>query len=382
MDWMKKLRDELIDIIEWIDDPHKTLVWRFPRYRNEIKWHAKLIVRPGQQAVFVSEGQVADIFGPGTYTLDTKNLPILRTILSWPYGFESPFKAEVYFISTRQLTGLKWGTPNPIMMRDPDFGPVRLRAFGTYNVQCTDPRALLEQLVGTDADFEIDELSEMVRSFIISSFADVVGSADVAALDLAANYQELAEQTRQKVMAELDDEYGLTLPQLFIVNVSLPEEVEKALDTRSSMGVIGDMARYQQYQMGQAMTKAAENQAGGGAAEGMGLGVGFAMAGQMMNQQGNMNAMPVPGAQQQSAGGTMAAPPPPPMPMAVWHLAEDGRTLGPFTAPQLAELVTQGRLQRTTPIWRAGFADWQAAGQVPEVANLLGPPPPPAPPAG
>ena len=382
MDWMKKLRDELIDIIEWVDDPHKTLVWRFPRYRNEIKWKAKLIVRPGQQAIFVSEGQVADIFGPGTYTLETKNLPILRTILSWPYGFESPFKAEVYFVSTRQLTGLKWGTPNPIMLRDPDFGPVRLRAFGTYNLQCTDPRALLEQLVGTDADFETDELSEMVRSFIISSFADVVGSSDVAALDLAANYQELAEQTRQKVMGNLGTEYGLTLPQLFIVNVSLPEEVEKALDTRSSMGVIGDMARYQQYQMGQAMTKAAENQAGGGAAEGMGLGVGFAMAGQMMNQQGNMNAMPIPGAAPPQAGGAVAAPPPPPVPVAVWHVAEDGRTLGPFTAAQLGELVAQGRLQRTTPIWRAGFADWQVAGQVPEVANLMGPPPPPATPAG
>ena len=378
MDWMKHLRNELIDIVEWVDDPQNTLVWRFPRYRNEIKWKAKLIVRPGQMAVFVSEGQIADVFSPGTYTLDTKNLPILRTILSWPYGFESPFKAEVYFVSTRQLTGLKWGTPNPIMMRDADFGPIRLRAFGTYNLQCRDPRALLEQLVGTDSNFETDELRELIRSLIVSSFADVVGSSNVAALDLAANYQELAEQVRQRVLDAVDDEYGLDMPQLFIVNVSLPEEVEKALDTRSSIGVIGDMNRFQQYQMGQAMVRAAENQGGGGAAEGMGLGMGFAMANQMAQQMGGQPMVAgAPTAGPAGAGGAM--PPPVPMqPVVQWHVVEAGRSTGPYSAQQLAELVGQGRLTRESLVWRAGFSGWLASSDVPEVASMFGPPPPPA----
>ena len=376
MDWLEKLRKELVDIVEWIDDPHKTLVWRFPRYRNEIKNGAKLIVRPGQVAIFVSEGRLADVFTPGTHDLTTKNLPILRTLLSWPYGFESPFKAEVYFVSTRQLTGLKWGTPNPIMMRDPDFGPIRLRAYGTYNLQCTDPRALLEQLVGTDAEFEVDELAEMLRSFIVSAFADVVGSANVAALDLAANYQELADQVRRKVLEQVREEYGLDVPQLLFVNVSLPEEVEEALDTRSSMGVIGDMGRFQQYQMGKAVTEAASNPAGGGAAEGMGLGVGFAMAQQVMNQQ-----MAAQGAAGAPVGGVALPPPPPAAPVAIWYLVDAGRTVGPFTAVQLAEMVAQGQLTRESMVWRAGFAGWQSAEQTPEVVSLFGPPPPPAAPA-
>ncbi len=379
---LDRLRLELIDIIEWIDDPHATLVWRFPRYRNEIKHGAKLIVRPGQVAILVNEGQLADVFGPGTHTLETKNVPILRTLQSWATGFESPFKCEVYFVSTRQITGLKWGTPNPIMMRDADFGPIRLRAFGTYNVQCKDPRALLEQLVGTDAQFEADEVAEMLRSFIASSFADVVGSANVAALDLAANYTELADSVRQKVVADLGGEYGLDLPQLFIVNVSLPEQVEKALDTRTSIGVIGDMTRYQQYQMGEAMRAAAENPAGGGAAEGMGLGAGFAMASAMANQmnaaQQQPQMSPVGAPMVPMAPAAMTPPPPPPAPMPTWYIAESGNTLGPFTAPQLAELVAQGRLLRETPVWRAGFAAWQQAGEVPEIGTLLGPPPAPA----
>jgi len=268
------------------------------------------------------------------------------------------------------------------MMRDPDFGPIRLRAFGTYNLQCRDPRALLEQLVGTDSNFETDELRELIRSFIVSTFADVVGTANVAALDLAANYQEIAETVREKVVASIDDEYGLTLPQLFIVNVSLPEEVEKALDTRSSMGVIGDMDTFQQYQMGQAMVRAAENPSGGGAAEGMGMGMGFAMANQMVNQMGGraMGGQPVQPGQMAGrpvgAGGQMP-PPVPVQPMIAWHVVEGGRSIGPFNAPQLAELVAQGRLTRESSVWRAGFSGWLQASDVPEVAGMLGPPPPP-----
>ena len=380
MSWMERLRHELIDIIEWIDDPHQTLVWRFPRHRNEIKHGAKLIVRPGQTAVMVSEGQIADVFQPGTHTLETKNLPILRTILSWPYGFESPFKCEVYFVSTRQISGLKWGTPNPIMMRDADFGPVRLRAFGTYNLQCQDPKQLLEQLVGTDGEFEADEVSELIRSVVVSSFADVVGSANIAALDLASKYSEIGEAVRAKVVAEIAGEYGLDMPQFFLVNVSLPEEVEKALDTRSSIGVIGDMTKFQQYQMGEAMRAAAENPSGGGASEGIGLGAGFAMAQAMANQMMQRQAA-APGpavAAVPGAGGAAApvAPPPlPPMAQAVWHAAVQGRSQGPFTAAQLAELIAQGQVERDTLVWKAGFANWTPASEVGEVAQLFGPPP-------
>ncbi len=276
-----KLRNELVDIIEWVDNTNRTLVWRFPRYQNEIKNGAQLIVRPGQKAVFVYRGQLADVFEPGNYQLQTENLPILSTLQGWKYGFNSPFKSEVYFVSTRQITDLKWGTPNPIVLRDADFGPVRIRAFGTYTVKGVDPKALLKELVGTDAEFDADEITELVRSIIVTAFADLIGSSKVAVLDLAAHYRELSENLRKLVVERVDDEYGLDIPQLMIVNVSLPEEVEKAVDTRSSIGIVGDMNKFQQFQMGQALTAAANNPAGGGATEGMGLGLGFAMANRM-----------------------------------------------------------------------------------------------------
>ncbi|MEX0715495.1 MAG: SPFH domain-containing protein [Planctomycetaceae bacterium] len=370
-----KLRNELIDIIEWVDDSRHTLVWRFPRYHNQIKNGAQLIVRPGQSAVFVHRGQVADVFEPGHYTLATDNLPLLSTLQGWKYGFDSPFKAEVYFVSTRQVTDLKWGTPNPIMLRDADFGPVRLRAFGTYTLKAIDPKALLTELVGVDSEFETDEINELMRSVIATAFADMLGKSKIAALDLAAHYRDMSEDLRKTVCERIDDEYGLEVPQLFIVNVSLPEAVEKALDTRSSMGVIGDMQQFQQYQMGQAMLEAAQNPAGGGAAEGMGLGMGFAMANRMVGAGGGMG------------GGTMgggAAPPSPPAAVA-WHVAVDGQTRGPFTPQQMAAGIASGEVTAATQVWSAGLPGWLPAGQTPQLANQFAaatPPPPPAPPAG
>jgi membrane protease subunit (stomatin/prohibitin family) len=356
-----KLRAELIDIIEWIDDDRHTLVWRFPRYQNEIKNGAQLIVRPGQMAVFVHRGQIADVFEPGNYVLKTDNVPILATLQGWKHGFNSPFRSEVYFVSTRQVTDLKWGTPNPIMLRDADFGPVRLRAFGTYALKCTEPKALLKELVGTDGVVEADEVSELMRSIIMTAFADMLGESKVAALDLAANYHEMSEQLRKTVVDRVDDEYGLDVPQLFIVNISLPEAVEKALDTRTSMGVIGDLNRFQQFQMGQAMTAAAANP-GGGAAEGMGLGMGFAMANQMAQ---NLNR----------AGG----PVPPPLPTEAWHIATGDQTQGPFSSAQIAEGIASGRIAGTTLLWNAGLSGWTAAGQLPQFAARFSAPPPPPP---
>lgn len=361
-----KLRAELIDIVEWVDDSRHTLVWRFPRYNNQIKNGAQLIVRPGQIAVFVHRGEIADVFEPGHYELKTDNLPILSTLAGWKYGFDSPFKAEVYFVSTKQITDLKWGTPNPIMLRDPEFGPIRIRAFGTYALKAVDARALLKELVGTDSAVETDEVTELLRSMITSTFADVLGSSNIAALDLASRYQEFGETLRMAVQERVDDEYGLEIPQLFIVNISLPEAVEKALDTRSSMGVIGDMNKFQQYQMGEAMTAAAENPSGGGAAEGMGLGLGFAMAGRMMQ----------PG----MAGGAPGMAPPPPPPAAVaWHVAVDGQTRGPFSPQQMAAGISSGEVTPDTMVWSQGMAAWQAAGQVPQLSTSFQTPPPPPP---
>lgn len=357
-----KLRGELIDIIEWVDDSRHTLVWRFPRYQNEIKNGAQLIVRPGQVAVFVTQGKIADAFEPGHYELTTRNLPLLSTLAGWKYGFDSPFKSEVYFVSTRQVTDLKWGTQNPIMLRDPDFGPIRLRAFGTYSLKAREAKVLLKELVGTDGVFATDELETLLRSIIGTAFSELLAKSQIAALDLAQNYQRLSEQLRAAVIEKIDDEYGLDLPQLAIVNVSFPEEVEKALDARTSMGVLGDLGRYQQYQVGKSLPEIGK--AGGAAGEGMGLGVGFALAQQMARGLGGASA----------AGGGGPPPPPPP---AAWHVAEAGVTHGPWSAAELEQAIAAGRVRGETLVWTAGMASWTPAATVPALAARLGPPPPP-----
>lgn len=364
MGLLDKLRGELIDIIEWVDDSRHTLAWRFPRYQNEIKNGAQLIVRPGQMAVFVHRGEIADAFEPGHFELKTDNLPILGTLQGWKYGFNSPFRAEVYFVSTRQITDLKWGTPNPIMLRDADFGPIRLRAFGTYTLKAADPKILLKELIGTDGSFQVDEINELMRSIISSAFADLVAKSKISALDLSANYRELGEQLRKTTTERIDDEYGLDVPLLNIVNVSFPEEVEKALDTRTSMGVVGDVGKYQQFQMGKAILEAAQNPARGGAADGLGMGVGLAMA----NRMG-----------QAAGGGAMAAPPPPP-PAAVWHVAVNGQTQGPYGLEQVVQGIQAGQVTPQTLVWNPSLTGWTAAGQVPQLGTYFAPAPPPLPP--
>lgn len=366
-----KIRAEFIDIIEWIDDTRHTLVWRFPRYQNEIKNGAKLIVRPGQMAIFVSEGQLADIFDSGTHDLTSANLPILSTLKGWKYGFNSPFKSEVYFVSTRPVTDLKWGTPNPIMLRDPEFGPIRIRAFGTYVLKASDPKALLTEIVGTDGEVSTDEVTELVRSIIVESFTDLLGSSKVAALDLASRYRDLAAELRKMVAERIDDEYGLECPQMMIVNIALPEEVEKALDTRTKMSVLGDLDRFQQYQMGEAMTMAAANPSSGGASDGLGLGIGLAMAGRMM-----------PGMNIGAPNTTMPNTTMPALPSApTWYIAEQGTTHGPFSVQQMLDAIARQQLQATTVVWTAGMANWIAAGQLPQFAAYFQAPPPAPPPA-
>src|SRR5262245_29406003 len=362
----EKLRAELIDIIEWVDDSRQTLVWRFPRYHNEIKNGAQLIVRPGQVAIFVNQGRIADVFEPGQYQLTTQNLPVLSTIMGWKYGFNSPFKAEVYFVTTRQVTDLKWGTPNPIMLRDPDFDPTRLRAFGTYALKCADPKILLKELVGTDGVVDTNELETLLRSVIGNAFADLLGKSQTAALDLARNYQSLSEQLRKEVITRVDDEYGLDVPMLAIVNISFPEEVEKALDTRTSMGVIGDLGRYQQYQVGKAIPEMAARGGGGVAGDAMGIGVGLSMGQQMARNFGG-------------GGGAVGAGTPPPPP-AAWHVAQGGATQGPFSPQQILEGIAAGRIGRDTLLWSAGMGGWSPAASVGDFAARFAAPPPPPPP--
>lgn len=363
MGLLEKLRSELVDIIEWVDHTKDLLVWRFPRYHNQIKNGAQLIVRPGQVAVFVHRGKLADVFEPGHYDLSTSNLPLLATLQGWAYGFDSPFKSEVYFVNTRQVTDLKWGTPNPIMLRDADFGPVRLRAFGTYALKVSSASALLTELVGAGEDFEASEIHELVRSIIHTSFADMLGKSQIAALDLASNYQRLSEQLRQEVVARVAEEYGLDVPQLFIVNISLPEAVEKALDSRTSMSVIGDMSQWQQYQVGNAMTTPGAA-AGEWAGAGVGMGVGMAMA------------------QRATTSAAGMAPPPPPATTgaALWHVLINGNPQGPYPMDQIAALVANNTLTPSTFVWTAGMTNWAHAGGVPALSPLLGASPPPAPP--
>jgi membrane protease subunit (stomatin/prohibitin family) len=270
---------QFIEVIEWLDDSGNTLVYRFPVRDQEIKNGAQLIVRESQSAVFVYEGQIADQFPPGRYTIDGGNTPILSKLGAWKYGFNSPFKSEVYFVSTKQFQDLKWGTPNPVMMRDPDFGMVRLRAFGIYSIRVADPQAFLKEITGTNARFVTEDVEGQLKRTLVSSFSDALGEAKIAALDLASNYDELGTFMRGKMNDDFKS-WGLELTKFVIENISLPQEVEAAMDKRTSMGVIGDVGRYTQFQAADAMRDAAQNPSGG-AGTGAGLGAGFAVGNAM-----------------------------------------------------------------------------------------------------
>ena len=268
-----RLFGEFVDVIEWTDDSSNTMVYRFERYGNEIKYGAKLIVREGQTAVFVNEGQVADVLGPGTWELETKNLPVLTTLQNWRHGFKSPFKAEVYFCSMRRFTDLKWGTKHPLMLRDPEFGGLRVRAFGSYGTRITDPLLFVREIVGTEGVFTTDEISNQLRNLVTSRFGSIVGGAEIPVLDMAANYDQLGELLTDRIAPEFA-EYGLELTRVLVENISLPPKVSEALDERTSRGLTGNLDDYVKYQTGGAIKAAAENPGGGTAAAGVGAGLG------------------------------------------------------------------------------------------------------------
>ncbi|WP_299358123.1 SPFH domain-containing protein [uncultured Paracoccus sp.] len=379
------LTGEFIDVIEWTDDTRDTMVWRFQTRGNAIKYGAKLTVREGQAAVFVHEGQIADVFGPGLYMLETNNMPVLTRLQHWHHGFRSPFKSEIYFVNTTRFNNLKWGTRNPIIARDPEFGPVRLRAFGTYSMRVTDPARFMAEIVGTDGEFTSDEISFQLRNIIVQEFSRMIAGSGIPVLDMAANTQQLGEVVARAI-APAVGQYGLTIPEFYIENISLPDEVEKMLDKRTSIGIVGDLDRFSQYAQGEAMLNASTRDGGMGAGLGAGMGAALGMgmgARQLGWQQGPWGtaAQPMPSMQPQ-----MQPPPQPGMiaaqattPDTVWHVAIDGAAQGPFGRSDLGRMMKAGQFTRDTLVWAPGQDGWLAADEVPALAQLFTMLPPPLP---
>jgi len=302
MGLMNFIKGQLIDIIEWNEDARDVLSWRFPDEDKEIKNGAQLVVRESQVAQFIYLGQFGDVFSPGTHTLTTANIPILSSLKGWKYGFESPFKADVYYVSVRLFTGNRWGTANPVMMRDQDFGIVRLRAFGSYDFRIIDPKLFLREVAGTDNEFRMEEFSEAMRSRIVSVFSDALASSKIPALDVAMRYSELGDALLPIINPALQGKYGIEMTSFIVENISVPPEVEQAIDKRSSMAAVGNLNDYVKYQMAQGMEH------GGGGAGGVAseMAVGWAMAQQMMQQQGGVMGQTTPPAAPSQGGAAPA----------------------------------------------------------------------------
>ncbi|HWV99380.1 MAG TPA: SPFH and helix-turn-helix domain-containing protein [Candidatus Acidoferrum sp.] len=308
MGLMDYLKTQFLEIIQWEDDSRDTISYRYPDMNKEIKRGAQLIVRESQVAQFVYLGQFGDTFGPGKWSLTTDNIPILSTLKGWKYGFESPFKADVYFVTTRLFTGNKWGTSNPVMMRDHDLGVVRVRAFGTFDFHVIDPKLFLKEVAGTDDHFRLDEFADTMRSRIVSVFSDALAAANVPVLDVAARYQELGAALLPLINPAVTSKYGIEISSFVLENVSVPPEVEQAIDKRSSMSVVGNLNDYVKFQLAQGMEK---GEGSGTATAGAGLGAGLALGQQMAQAfaaQGNPTAPagsvppPAPPASASSAG--------------------------------------------------------------------------------
>jgi membrane protease subunit (stomatin/prohibitin family) len=358
------LSGQFIDVIAWIDDSRDTMVWRFEREGHEIKYGAKLTVREGQTAVFIHEGQLADVFSPGLYELETNNMPILTSLQHWDHGFQSPFKSEIYFVNTTRFNDQKWGTQNPIICRDPEFGPVRLRSFGSYSMRVADAAVFMREIVGTDGEFTADEISTQIRNIIVQETSQILAKSGIPVLDMAANTADLGKLIATAIAPKIAD-YGLNIPEFYIENISLPDAVEQVLDKRTSIGVAGDLSKYMQFAAAEAM---GQPTSGFGAMAGMGMAAGL---GAQMAASGPWGAVPA----------AAAAPPPaPPATGKLWHLAENGTTQGPFTQADLAAQASTGSLTRSTLVWTAGQDGWKAAAET-ELAALFAMIPPPPPPA-
>jgi len=347
---------ELIDIIEWIDETGDTMVSRFARPKNEIKNGAQLIVRPGQMALFVDQGKIADVFQPGRHELVTANLPLLSTLRGWKYGFQSPFKAEIIFVNTKQFTNRKWGTGNPVIVRDPELGPVRLRAFGTFAVRVTDPARLVRELVGTNSVFLIDEISDQLRDLVVAKLSGALADGDFSVYDLAKNYTALGGRVLERVAPQFQ-QYGLEITQIVVENVSVPAEVEAAIDQRSKMRVLGDLDAYAKLQSADALRDAARNPSGGASA-GVGIGMGAAMAQRAMTPPPALPLTP--------------ASEPPPIPQDAWYYVVAGERRGPVDRSTLTQQTKAGTVTAQTLVWKQGMAEWTQLAKVTELSGIVG----------
>ncbi|RUM41312.1 MAG: antifreeze protein [Desulfocapsa sp.] len=344
---------QFIDVIEWIDETHDTMVYQFPRYNNEIKFGAKLIVRPSQIAIFVDGGEIADVLENGTYELDTKNIPIMTTLNHWDHGFNSPFKAEVYFFNTKQFINLKWGTKSPIIVRDPEFGMVRLRAFGTYSIRITDPELFMKEIMGTDPLFEIGEVELQLKNIIAARFASVVSALDISILDMSANYEKMNTLLETHINDEFNA-YGLELSSIYVESITLPKEVEKALDTRSSRELTGNLDEHLKYQSANALEL--ENGGSSTISDAMGMGLGITLG----------NAM----------SKTISQTPPPlnDEKTILYYVEVDGNSQGPYGYESLQDMLSKKQIDADTLIWHANMDGWGKIKD--EIQDLFDTPPP------
>ena len=337
---------ELIDIIEWNDDSDDTMAWRFSRPKSEIKNGAQLIVRPGQMAILVDQGKIADVFQPGRHELTTANMPLLSSFRGWKYGFESPFKADVLFLATKQFVGRKWGTANPIILNDKDLGPVRLRAYGTYAVRVADGRRFVEEIVGATSLFTVDQIGDQVRDIVVAKVSGALAESNITVYDLSTKYDEIGASAQREIAGQVK-QIGLEVAQLVIENVSLPPEVEATIDQKTRMNMLDNLDRYTRLQSADAIRDAARNP-NGGAAAGIGIAVGAALG------------------QRTGAGAPPAALEPPPLPTTMWYYAVGSERRGPV---EESALLDMGVLHPGTLVWKAGLSGWVAASSVPELAR-------------
>ena len=355
MGLMDYLKGQFLEIIEWTDDSRDTLSWRFPDDDKEIKKGAQLIVRESQVAQFLYLGQFGDTFGPGKHSLVTDNIPILSTLKGWKYGFESPFKADIYYVTTRLFTGNKWGTSNPIMMRDADFGIVRVRAFGTFDFRITDPKLFLKEVAGSDHHFRLDEFAETMRSRIVSVFSDALATAKVPVLDLATRYSDLGEALLPLINPATQGKYGIEISSFILENASVPPEVEKAIDQRSSMSAIGNLNDYVKFQMAQGMANGGGG-AGGTAAE---LAVGFGVAQEMM-KSGQLSMNPA------------AASPAAPAAAAAAPVADMSRRCSASTRQMSSQALKAGtsKPKRSAPSTASPKLRWTSSWRIEDIPVL------------
>jgi len=349
---------QFIDVIEWTDDSQDTMIYHFPRYNNEIKYGAKLTVRESQMAIFVNEGIIADILEPGVYKLETKNLPIMSAIEHWDHTFKSPFKAEVYFVNTKRFTDLKWGTKNPIMVRDPEFSMVRLRAFGTYDIRITDPQQFMSEIVGTDSHFTVDEIDEQLTNLIISKFTTILGESQIPILDMASNYEKFSEYISKKI-APYFGEYGLSLTKILVENISLPNEVEQALNKRTSREITGNLDDNIKHKTAETLGSRDEESRDEVIGMDLEIAMGQTMADSLSSNKIDKNT-------------------PPPLPKAntiEYYAALNDEREGPYDIRTIQHLIKEGKLLKETLIWREGLADWVEASTILEKYFKATPPP-------